>query len=148
LDSKSVQKWSTFGLNIKGLALRRITDILEMDSTPYQYSPLNVEAQEIRLLTLLPAMPREPSSKIRLIFDATLFTNDNVPNFEVLSYVWGSAEHVVDIFVGPSGNHTLGVTLAEALPYLRFKDRPRVLWIDAISVNQDDLRKEVSKSNG
>jgi hypothetical protein len=118
-----------------------------MDSTPYQYSPLNVEAQEIRLLTLLPAMPREPSSKIRLIFDATLFTNDNVPNFGTVIRM-GSAEHVVDIFVGPSGNHTLGVTLAEALPYLRFKDRPRVLWIDAISVNQDDLRKEVSKSNG
>jgi hypothetical protein len=64
-----------------------------------------------------------------------------VPNFEALSYAWDSTEHPVDIFVGPIGNHTLGVTqnLAEALPYLRFKDRPRVLWIDAISVNQQGL---------
>jgi hypothetical protein len=109
-----------------------------MDSTPCQYSPLNVEAQEIRLLTLLPATSGEPSSKIRLLLDATPFTNDNVPNFEALSYAWGSAEHLVEIFVGPSGNRTLGMTrnLAEALPYLRFKDRSRVLWIDAICINQ------------
>jgi hypothetical protein len=125
------------------VALKGIADIIEMDSTPYHYSPLNVEAQEIRLLTLLPATPGEPSSKIRLVLDATPFTNDNAPNFEALSYAWGSTEHPVDIFVGPSENHTLEVTrnLAEALAYLRFKDRPRVLWIDAICVNQQDLEE-------
>jgi hypothetical protein len=38
---------------------------------------------------------------------------------------------------------TLSVTqnLRTALPYLRLRDRPRMLWIDAICVNQDDLEE-------
>ena len=40
------------------------------------------------------------------------------------------------------GQH-LGVTrnLAEALRYLRFKDKPRVMWIDAICVDQQNLEE-------
>lgn len=29
--------------------------------------------------------------------------------------------------------------LGRALPYLRYRDKPRILWIDAICVNQEDL---------
>ena len=74
-------------------------------------------------------------------------TEDFVPDFEALSYAWGSSENPVNIFLGESGNHTLAVTqnLAEALPYLRYKDRARVLWIDAISVNQQDLAERSSQ---
>ncbi len=49
----------------------------------------------------------------------------------------------MDTTVGDSGYKTLYITrnLAEALPYLRYKGKPRVLWIDAICVNQTNLEE-------
>jgi hypothetical protein len=106
----------------------------------YIYSPLDAEAQEIRLLTLLPGTF---SSEIRLTIDITPFTESHIPDFEAVSYTWGSTENPVDISIGESGRNTLAVTrnLGEALPYLRYEDRPRVLWIDAICVDQKNLKE-------
>jgi hypothetical protein len=108
--------------------------VINQSHSPYIYSPLREDAQEIRLLTLLPG---RASSDIRLRLDPVPFTDDAVPEFEALSYTWGSPDNPVNIFVGASGFHTLPVTqnLAEALPYLRYEDKPRILWIDAICVN-------------
>jgi hypothetical protein len=106
----------------------------------YQYVPLNEEAHEIRLLTLLPGTF---SSEIRLCLDITPFTQHLVPEFEAVSYAWGSTENPVDILVGESGRQALTVTqnLAKALPYLRHKDKPRILWIDAICVDQQNPKE-------
>ncbi|KAM0215037.1 hypothetical protein ACHAQD_008544 [Fusarium lateritium] len=69
------------------------------------------------------------------------------PRYEALSYVWGTgniselaqveAEH-------PHSNQaptTIGIrpNLASALRHLRSVDETRVLWIDAICINQDDI---------
>ncbi|CZR66919.1 uncharacterized protein PAC_16820 [Phialocephala subalpina] len=110
------------------------------NSEPYKYSPLNEEAQEIRLLTLL---PDTLASDVRLSLDITPFTEYHVPKFEAVSYTWGSAENPVNIFIGESGRKTLAVTrnLAEALPYFRYEDKPRILWIDAICVDQKNLKE-------
>ncbi|CZR58212.1 uncharacterized protein PAC_08103 [Phialocephala subalpina] len=104
----------------------------------YRYSPLNEELHEIRLLHLLPGLSSEP---IHVVLETVPFTSDNVLDFEALSYCWGSEENPIDIFVGKSDKFTLAVTrnLGEALPYLRYEDAPRILWIDAICVNQKDL---------
>ena len=108
--------------------------------SPYQYSPLDEKTKEIRLLTLLgDAFPDEP----RIIISKVPLTTENPLVFEALSYTWGTAEDPVHIKVGQSGNNTLAVThnLAIALPYLRYKDRPRVLWIDAICIDQQNLKE-------
>lgn len=70
------------------------------------------------------------------------FTPDNVPEFEALSYAWGSAEEQLHIPVrSKSRRRKIDVTrdFEEALRYLRYEDRPRIFWIDAICVNQQDL---------
>ncbi|PVH79302.1 HET-domain-containing protein [Cadophora sp. DSE1049] len=110
----------------------------------YQYLPLNEGVGEIRLLYLLPG---PFSSPIRVVLESTPFSPDTPPQFEALSYTWGSAENPTDIFVGSSGYYTLAVTqnLAEALPYLRLEDRSRTLWIDAICVNQRDMAERTSQ---
>jgi hypothetical protein len=104
----------------------------------YRYSPLNKAAHEIRLLTLLP----EPySSEIQVLLHATSFSNDTPPNYEALSYVWGSTEYQAEIIVGASREDKLPVTqnIETALRHLRYEEEPRRLWIDAICVNQQDL---------
>jgi hypothetical protein len=102
-------------------------------------SPLDKEAQEVRLLTLLPG---SFASEIRVCIQNWPFSGVYVPDFEAFSYTWGSAENLMTIF-GETGQKTLSITqnLARALPYLRYEDRPRLLWVDAICINQQILKK-------
>lgn len=104
---------------------------------PYQYTPLNDDLKEIRLLTLHGG---DFEADIKISIHTAPLTPDDPPTYEALSYVWGSLENPVDINIG---FQTLAVTnnLAQALPYLRYRDRPRVLWIDAICINQQDLKE-------
>ena len=68
------------------------------------------------------------------------FSEEEVPWYEALSYVWGSAEHPTPIYVATPNEPqtTLLVTqnLGVALRYLRLADQTRVMWIDAICIDQ------------
>ena len=105
---------------------------------PYQYLPLNEDLNEIRTLTLHPG---DFSTDIHISIQKVLLTIDAPPVYEALSYAWGSTKDPVDIRIGLTGNETLAITqnLAVALPYLRYEDKIRTLWIDAICINQQDL---------
>ena len=127
---------------------------------PYEYSALDEDASEIRLMTLLPGRFEDD---ISITMETVVLTKTNTPRYEALSYVWGSPENPVDISIkarklkcsksssslGRSRRRrleawthsTISVTqnLATALPYLRKRDKPRVFWIDAICVNQHDF---------
>ena len=104
---------------------------------PYQYTSLNDDLKEIRLLTLHEG---DFKADIQISINTVSLFPDSPPTYEALSYVWGSQENPIDIHIG---FQTLALTrnLAEALPYLRYRDKPRVLWIDAICVNQQDLKE-------
>ena len=118
---------------------------------PYEYSALDEDASEIRLMTLLPGRFEDD---VFITMETVVLNKERTPQYEALSYVWGSTENPVDIFIqarktkhpkwssllGQSRQRTISVTqnLATALPYLRKEDKPRVFWIDAICVNQQD----------
>ncbi len=71
-----------------------------------------------------------------------------MPEFEALSYAWGSSENRGDVWiVTDSGLQILKVTqkLHEALHHLRYETEPRVLWIDAICINQQDFPERSSQ---
>ncbi|TVY82093.1 Heterokaryon incompatibility protein 6 OR allele [Lachnellula suecica] len=114
-------------------------------SRPYTYSILDENKQEIRLLAILPGTF---GTDIRVSLETKAFAQDSGLIFEALSYTWGSPTNPIEILVeGSSETATLKVTqnLAEALPYLRYEDRPRIVWIDAICVNQHDLAERSSQ---
>ena len=135
---------------------------------PYRYSPLNKDRNEIRVLTLHPG---KFSANIHVSIHKVALTAESPPIYEALSYVWGSTDDPVDIEIersrkdklypcgclpfrrhlarnpASSRNDTLSITqnLATALPYLRYKDKIRILWIDAICINQQDLPERSSQ---
>jgi hypothetical protein len=105
---------------------------------PYVYPPLSSDSNEIRVLTLFPGNFQD---EITVSIETVTLTESDWPQYEAVSYTWGSSDNPVSIRIETPSNNTLGVThnLATALPYLRLADRPRVLWIDAICINQQNL---------
>ncbi|KAK4158727.1 HET-domain-containing protein [Cladorrhinum sp. PSN259] len=67
------------------------------------------------------------------------------PRYEALSYTWGDAGvsefAAIEGAADGGGVRRLGIrqNLASALRHLRQPTDPRVLWIDAICINQDDI---------
>ena len=79
--------------------------------------------------------PGAPQSQITCSLEQALL--DDNPIYEALSYTWGDAKEQTMILCNGS---LLPVTrnLEEALQRLRYEDRTRRLWVDAICVNQQD----------
>lgn len=81
-------------------------------------------------------------------FDHSLYKSpedhgcEGMPGYEALSYTWGPLNPAEDALVeGETPGQTrlsIGPGLADALRHLRFPDRPRTLWVDAICINQTD----------
>ena len=107
---------------------------------PYLYTPLNRKKKQIRLLTLLPVAA---SAGVRIHINTVVLTKKKRPQYEALSYAWGSSEDPFQVKVGLSKNDTLAVTqnLASALIHFRHEHEPRVLWIDAICIDQQNIKE-------
>jgi hypothetical protein len=98
----------------------------------YKYESLN-GPRDIRLITLYPGTGNET---ILLTIEHTSL--DKRPAYEALSYVWGpqNPSHPVRC---NNGMLAIGENLRNALLCLREPDAPRVLWIDRIAINQEDV---------
>lgn len=95
------------------------------------YKPL--QHNEFRLALLQPGDLHTPIS-VDLVH-ANITSN---PVYDAISYVWGSPYNVLPICCdGQSTNVT--VNLHWALLRARLPDRPRLIWADALCINQNDL---------
>lgn len=101
------------------------------DGSLYQYNPLPSE-MSIRLLELYPG---HASDNIECTLHQTGL--ENTPSYEALSYAWGDPTYKTSVLCD---NKIIMVTenLRDALLRLRLKDRSRIIWADAICINQDD----------
>ncbi|KAK7409526.1 hypothetical protein QQX98_008310 [Neonectria punicea] len=88
---------------------------------------------QIRLLVLNPGRGDQP---IECHLQHTSLAD--APDFEALSYVWGAPEPAFEIMCNDEKTR-IGPNLHLALHHLRDGDRPRVLWADALCINQRDV---------
>ncbi|KAH6683620.1 heterokaryon incompatibility protein-domain-containing protein [Plectosphaerella plurivora] len=90
-------------------------------------------ALPVRFLQLFPA----PSQDADIQCELCLSSLSGPDDFEALSYTWGSPENPVTIMVQ---SHPRQVTqnLAAALRRMRHVDKTRLLWVDALCINQAD----------
>lgn len=107
------------------------------------FPKLNHASKEIRLLHV--ASAAQPSDLIQCRFSITSLSSEaeyaskaGRDSYEALSYVWGLEKHERCIQLN---NNLVEVTtnLYQALQHLRLPDRERVIWIDALCINQSDL---------
>ncbi|KAL8744361.1 MAG: hypothetical protein Q9190_003394 [Brigantiaea leucoxantha] len=72
----------------------------------------------------------------------------HIPPYEALSYTWGTSDNEEHVYVtDPSDSIQtpswlrIRANLASALRHLRHPNRQRMLWVDAISINQADINE-------
>lgn len=101
-----------------------------MDSS-YQYKRLDHSTDAIRLIRILKGHKDPIECEM---FETCLDQVEGVP-YEALSYVWGNKESTNKILVD-GYPFTVTENLFEALSNLRQFGEDRLLWIDAICIDQ------------
>ena len=102
------------------------------------YARIDPARRQIRLVTLLPGKwTEDPKCKLSVV------SLEDKPKYEALSYVWGEVSGTTPICLE---DHSVLVTgnLHMALRRLRHADQSRVLWIDALCIQQDNSKSSFS----
>ena len=111
----------------------------------YTYRRLRPALQEIRLLEVLPDNASE-HIRVNILHTGVTLLRPSWLRFETISYVWGDPTRsgrlvvIKDGLSLPTGSYlAVPVNTEAALRRVRLLDKPRTIWIDAVSINQDDL---------
>lgn len=116
--------------------IRRIApSMLSANNTAYTYDYL--DKGEFRLIILRPKKQDDPEDIVRCeMFTCSL---RNCPPYFALSYAWGDISDTRKILVGREDiSIRVSASLESALRALRDLKKSRLLWADAISINQHD----------
>ena len=106
----------------------------------YGYSPLSPGSDNIRLLRLMPHKDETAPIQCELFEYSLQESSKGTHLYEALSYVWGSLEPPKFISID---KHNLRVTknLHAALSRLRDRSFERIIWVDAVCVNQTNSQE-------
>lgn len=110
-----------------------------MESLLPTYTSLSREGKQIRLLRLPQRRQQCEDQTIEqeILCAFSVVSLDDAPVYEALSYVWGEPAKAKTIFID---NEPVAVTrnLHDALSQLQSPDEERILWVDAVCINQND----------
>lgn len=120
----------------------------------YQYQPLNKENREFRLLQLLP-LRRSPEEAVRCRMKHVRLEGHKVitrhdtrrklnVKYEAISYCWGDPIRSRSIRIDGKILH-LPVNSDKALRRMALSDRSRLLFLDAVCVNQENLGERTTQ---
>lgn len=101
------------------------------------YPQINLEIPELRLLHLSPASQYDDDIQCHL----TVSLIHDPIRYDALSYTWGNPYDTLLISIG---GYAFNITknLDAALRQLRLSKTIRILWVDAICINQADLQEK------
>lgn len=103
------------------------------------YQPLDKDRKNIRLLHIQPATHKtDPiQCNLEIVFLDDNNTDNDGPHYEALSYAWGTdfSETPVHVDGHPK---TITLNLFQALQHLRRPLQARVVWIDALCIDQSN----------
>jgi ankyrin repeat protein len=110
----------------------------------YEYTPIDLDGPAIRLVRLLKGRYYDD---IRCeLFDAFLQDGEDIIPYEALSYTWGATNFLARITTDGDEMHVTK-NLHTALKHLRSKDTDRILWVDAICIDQSNKRERGHQVN-
>jgi hypothetical protein len=109
--------------------------------SPYEYTPLNYKlGQEIRLLVVKPGEPSD-----RLQCDVIRVNLEDQPEYEAVSYTWTSDDQDATLSrsINCGNDRYIAITANcdTALRQLRRRGLKRRLWVDAVCINQTNIKE-------
>ncbi|KAH7083363.1 heterokaryon incompatibility protein-domain-containing protein [Paraphoma chrysanthemicola] len=99
------------------------------------YRELDHSKNEVRLIVLEPGQPSN-----RIVFSAIHVQLSEETDYEALSYCWGSSDDSMSC-IWDGVELRIPPNLHSGLQQLRLPDRPRRLWVDALSIDQSNLHE-------
>jgi hypothetical protein len=119
---------------------------MEQTQNDFKYEPL--KEGQIRLIKLHPAANR--SDNIKCSIFPTFLKKDDAPRsdtdlqYEALSYFWGKAKDTQPILL-EGQEFKVTINLNSALRHIRLSDAERILWVDAICINQANKKERTEQ---
>jgi len=103
------------------------------------FNQLNVDEKEIRLLRVFPAFRHSAP----IVCDIRSCTLDLASShaYRALSYAWGHPEAEKREITLEGSTLMVQPNLESALRHLRSKVFPLIIWVDAVCINQSDLKE-------
>jgi hypothetical protein len=101
-----------------------------------------VTTGDIRVLSLLPGLFDDP-----LDCQLAVAPIEQQPMYDALSYMWGNPSDTRLITVENDQAFPVTVSLENALRHIRLQTRIRNLWIDAVCINQSDIKERSNQIN-
>lgn len=109
-----------------------------MGIDPYQSHAIT-RRKEIRLLQILPDLPE---AIIKCNFKSVVLRDQPwMPHYTAISYTWGSAIRDESILLYGC-LHNITSSAHQVLTRVRRQDKPVLVWIDSICINQDDTEEK------
>lgn len=96
---------------------------------------------QIKLLRLHPGGSAEP-----VCSDLFTVSLDKKPDYQALSYVWGDPDITKPITLC-NQTHLVTINLESALRHLRYETADRIIWVDAVCINQGDVSERNEQVN-
>lgn len=103
-------------------------------ATNCRYTPLVNPVAEVRVAVLQPGVYDD---EICIRFQIRAL-QDTLPQYEALSYVWGSGNNPSHALINAVDSRVINITrkLDTALRHLRFESEPRLMWVDELCIDQ------------
>jgi hypothetical protein len=107
----------------------------------YPYSSLPPGGDNIRLLRLLPNEDEAAPLRCELCNYSLQKQGPRTHLYEALSYVWGDASKTLPIYID-NNQFPITTNLHAALSRLRDHSFERIMWVDAICINQKNPKEQ------
>ena len=130
--------------NTNPLGLSSVNDSVECKDRQnlFQYQPL-LSQKSIRLLSLMPGQGDDELTSDLINAEVTSGARGRT-HYEALSYTWGDPTEKREMRCC-SLSLPITASLHNALKQLRYPDRTRTLWVDAVCINQDNIEERSSQ---
>jgi hypothetical protein len=118
-----------------------VSTALEPTATSYIYHK-SLRRDELRLLCVDSVPINRETSPVHVNLE--IYSDDHCPEYEALSYAWGGEDgnkpQTRPLYVGPYWDVVLQTKNCwDALRYLRPSRGVRMVWIDAVCINQENM---------
>ena len=107
----------------------------------HHYSSLSPGPDSIRLLRLMPHENERADIQCELVEYSLQDSEQRTHLYEALSYTWGGSDKPRSIYINKQ-NLPVTVNLHTALSRLRDRCFERIIWVDAVCIDQENLEEK------